>query len=91
MRIDVELEDGGVAMHSLFAELLEQGVFVDVYGRHPGLFYGIWRSRWYEGELVCPRGVASAGNQEPQIERIDPDFFDNEPTVPNGRSRPVSG
>jgi len=40
---------------------------------------------------VCPRGVASAGNQEPQIEGIDPDFFDNETIVPNGRSRPVSG
>ena len=45
MRIDVELEDGGVAVHSLFAKLLEQGVFVDVYGRHPGLLCEIWRSR----------------------------------------------
>lgn len=30
---------GGVAQYSLFAELLEEGVFVDVYGRHPGLFF----------------------------------------------------
>lgn len=55
MRIDVEVEDGGVAVHSLFAELLEQGVFVDVYGRHPGLFYEIWRSICSERELVCLR------------------------------------